>query len=279
MSILQQPRTSPAVILFDWHATLVDTHDAMYHAIDDVLPRLHELGLFERLLTPSESKTIEDAKLLKYVREHGYLHPKIRRERRISRTDIFELLFGSDSDAKRRAHAAFDDSYKKYVDEVHPLEADASEQLKALHDLGMVLGVISNRRRDYLLHELSLVAEGQWQSLFSLVVSGSDVEHRKPAPDLILYAMAQLRMTPSPSCWYVGDSTTDVIAAGDAGVTSVFYNGVGWSEEWINKIFPNTVRHPHFPDTVVRSLAELVALVRLSQAQRLRVSRARQAED
>jgi phosphoglycolate phosphatase len=31
-------------MLFDWHATLVDTMDAMYYALDEVLPRLAPLG-------------------------------------------------------------------------------------------------------------------------------------------------------------------------------------------------------------------------------------------
>ena len=48
MSILQLPHARPRIILFDWHATLVDTLDAMYHAVDDVLPHLEELGLLER---------------------------------------------------------------------------------------------------------------------------------------------------------------------------------------------------------------------------------------
>ena len=45
MSILNLPHAIPRIILFDWHATLVDTRDAMYHAVDDVLPKLVELGL------------------------------------------------------------------------------------------------------------------------------------------------------------------------------------------------------------------------------------------
>jgi phosphoglycolate phosphatase len=36
---------SPTVILFDWHATLVDTLDAVYHAIDDMLANIVDLGL------------------------------------------------------------------------------------------------------------------------------------------------------------------------------------------------------------------------------------------
>lgn len=275
MSILRQPHARPKVILFDWHATLVDTHDAMYHAVDEVLPRLHELGLFARLLTPQKSKTLEDAKLLQYVREHGVLHPAVRQARKISRTDIFELLFGSDEDAKRRAHGAFDTSYKKYVDVVHALEPDATQRLTELRDLGLVLGVISNRRRDYLQHELTLVDAGAWQSLFSVVASGSEVAHRKPAPDVLHHALAQVGMEASAACWYVGDSTTDVVAACEAGVTSVFYNGAGWSEQWLDKVFPHTQRHPHGPHSVVANLAELLASVRHSLANQLRVERAR----
>ena len=44
MSILDVPQAAPVIIIFDWHATLVDTHDAMYCAIDDILPKLEELG-------------------------------------------------------------------------------------------------------------------------------------------------------------------------------------------------------------------------------------------
>ena len=49
--------TPPAIILFDWHATLVDTLDAMYRAVDDVLPELESLGLTDRLVSPAQSKT------------------------------------------------------------------------------------------------------------------------------------------------------------------------------------------------------------------------------
>lgn len=57
MSILQLPHSRPTAILFDWHATLVDTHNAMYLAIDDMLARLDELGLMSLLLDPADSKT------------------------------------------------------------------------------------------------------------------------------------------------------------------------------------------------------------------------------
>lgn len=260
MSILHIPHAHPGVIVLDWHATLVDTMDAMYHAVDDVFPKLSELGLIDRLVKPENSKTVEDAKLVRYIREHGRLHPKIKAERKISRTDIFELLFGDDQDAKAIAHREFDQSYAKHFGAVEPLEADARQRLQALRDLGIKLGVISNRARTFMAHEIYTVDGTGWHDLFDTIVCGDDVEHRKPHPDLILKALENLGVPPTPCCWYVGDSTTDVVAAKEAGVTAVFYNGHDWDQAWIDKIFPGTVRHPHEPDVVIRNLGELLAL-------------------
>ncbi|ERJ17752.1 phosphoglycolate phosphatase protein [Salinisphaera shabanensis E1L3A] len=273
MSILQLPTADPCVILIDWHATLVDTHDAMYHAVDDVLPRLEELGLLEHLLAPDQSKTVEDAKLVKYVRDNQALHPRIVAERKISRTDIFEVLFGDNPDAKRRAHGAFDESYRKYVGEVTPLEPDTRVNLQALRELDITLGLISNRNREFMNHELAIVDDTGWEDLFDAMTCGNDVPHRKPHPDLLLKALEQLGRGAGEHVWYVGDSTTDVIAAKRAGVTAVFYNGAGWDQAWIDKIFPGTVRHPHRPDAVVDNLGELVDLARHMRAQHLRVER------
>ena len=61
----------------------------------------------------------------------------------------------------------------------------------------------------------------------------------------------------------MGDSTTDVIAANDAGVTAVFYNGAQWDQDWIDRRFPDAVRHPHKPDAVVNDFGELVRLAGL----------------
>lgn len=262
MSILQLPHARPRIILFDWHATLVDTLDAMYHAVDDVLPHLEELGLLERVLKPSQSKTVEDAKLVSYIRRYRRLHPKIKAARKISRTDIFELLFGPDDEAKRIAHHAFDRCYRNHYGEVHPMEPDMRISLEALRELGITLGVISNRSREFMSHEIAVVDGNGWEHLFDTMVCGDDVPHRKPAPDVILKALDNLDAEPSAACWYVGDSTTDVVAAKEAEVTSVFYNGAHWDASWIDKIFPGTIRHPHRPDAVIDDLPTLLRMAR-----------------
>jgi beta-phosphoglucomutase-like phosphatase (HAD superfamily) len=53
-----------------------------------------------------------------------------------------------------------------------------------------------------------------------LVVDGSDVEHAKPAPDLLLKGAHQLAVEPD-AAWYVGDSRWDMQAAVAAGMTAV----------------------------------------------------------
>ena len=263
MSLVEIPRAAPKVVLFDWHATLVDTHDAMYHAVDDVLPMLHELNLIDRMVKTEDSKSLDDAQLVKYIRENKRLHPKLKAERKVSRTDIFQVLFGNDEEAKKIIHGAFDNAYRKYFGDVHQFEDGIEDMLQALHDLNLKVGALTNRNREFMMHELSVVNKTGWEHFFHTVVCGDDVAKRKPAPDQILHALEELNESPSFSCWYVGDSTTDIIAAKEAGVTGVFYNGAKWDQEWINKIFPGTVTHPHRPDAVVNNFKEFMHLVRL----------------
>lgn len=266
MKSSKQHPPAPDIVLFDWHATLADTMDAMYYALDEVLPRIEELGLVERLVPEGQSKTPEDAKLVRYAREHARLHPKIKAQRKISRTDIFEVLFGADEEAKAIAHREFDRHYERFFGPVKPLEPEARERLAELRALGLRLGVLSNRKRQFTAHELYTIDASGWHELFDTVVCGDDVARRKPHPDLILKALADLRAQADAHCWYVGDSTTDVVAAKEAGVTAVFYNGAGWDAAWLRKIFPRSARFPHAPDLVIRNLQELVEIAKETRA-------------
>ena len=263
MSIVDIPYAAPKIILFDWHATLVDTHDAMYHAIDDVLPKLRELGVIDRMVKTEDSKTLEDAKLVKYIRENYKLHPKVKADRKVSRTDIFQVLFGKDEEAKRIVHEAFDNAYRNYYGDVHPFEEGVEDMLQDLHALEIKIGALTNRNREFMMHEVNAVCEDGWEHYFETIVCGDDVAKRKPAPDQIIRAVNDLGEKLNLACWYVGDSTTDVIAAKEAGITSIFYNGANWSQDWLDKIFPGTVDHPHRPEVVINNFKELMHLVRL----------------
>jgi len=253
--------TPPQIILFDWHATLVDTMDAMYHAVDDMLPELNEQGLLHRLVPPEKSKTIEDARLIQYVRNNAQLHPKIKADRKISRTDIFEVLFGDDQEAKKIAHEIFTKHYRKHYGTVLPFEPQVRNMLIGLRALPLKIGIITNRDREFFEHELSCVEEGSWKDLFDMAICGDDVQHRKPHPDQLLKASESLHMESTPAIWYVGDSTTDTIAAKRANQTAVFFNGAQWDLPWLKKIFPGTEKFPYEPDVVVNDFSEFWALV------------------
>jgi phosphoglycolate phosphatase len=253
--------TAPALVLFDWHATLVDTLDAMYRAVDDTLPELETLGLMARLVAPEESRSADDQKLVEYVRTYCQLHPKVKADRKISRTDIFEVLFGADEDAKRIAHATFNKHYRKHYGAVEPFEPHVREVLVALRGLGLKVGVITNRDREFFVEELAKVDGTGWAALFDTAVCGDDAPRRKPHPDQLVLAAANVGFAPGHDVWYVGDSTTDTIAARVAGMTAVFFNGAQWDAEWLRTIFPGSERHPYQPDVVVEDFSELFALV------------------
>jgi HAD superfamily hydrolase (TIGR01509 family) len=53
-----------------------------------------------------------------------------------------------------------------------------------------------------------------------LIVDASHVQHAKPEPDLLLYAAGQLRVEPA-ACWYIGDSTWDMVSAVAAGMLAI----------------------------------------------------------
>lgn len=252
---------APEVILFDWHATLVDTLDAMYHAVDELLGDLRAMGLLDQLVPVEQCKSPEDERLVNYVRENLSLHPRIKLDRKISRTDIFEVLFGNNESAKQVAHRAFTSHYRQYYGTVLPFEPRVKDVLQRLKGLGLRLGVITNRDREFFLHELARVDGGGWTELFEISICGDDTPKRKPHPDQILLAAEQLGCELAGQVWYVGDSTTDVVASRAAGITSVFFNGAQWDQTWLNNIFPGTARYPAKPDVVVNDFYEFWTLV------------------
>ena len=64
------------------------------------------------------------------------------------------------------------------------------ETLRALHHQGYVLGVASSRNHcslDGYVHQMQL------EDIFSSIVAGDDVEHVKPAPDMVFKALEEMK--------------------------------------------------------------------------------------
>ncbi|HJV60863.1 MAG TPA: HAD-IA family hydrolase, partial [Albitalea sp.] len=170
-----------------------------------------------------------------------------------SRTEIFELMFGDDDEAKGIAHEAFDGHYLQHFGKVQPFEAGARAMLTRLRSAGLATGLLTNRRRALFMHELAKVDGRGWEGLFDVVVCGDDVQQRKPAPDMVLRALDELDAPAGPDAWFVGDSTTDTVAAKRAGITAAYYNGARWEPQHLVRIFPGDWR----PDFIVADFAAL----------------------
>jgi 2-phosphoglycolate phosphatase len=90
----------------------------------------------------------------------------------------------------------------------------AAETVAALHRAGKLLAVCSNKpvafTRELLEHFRLL-------PLFAAVLGPEDVPHPKPAPDMLVTALARLQV-PAAAALYVGDMVVDVETARAAGV-------------------------------------------------------------
>ena len=99
------------------------------------------------------------------------------------------------------------------------LHAHALECIKALHQKGKQLFVVSSSRRIFI--EAVLKNEGILDC-FSDLITGDDVKNRKPHADPIHKALNDNPQLKENSLM-VGDSDVDVAAANNAGIDSVWF--------------------------------------------------------
>ena len=87
------------------------------------------------------------------------------------------------------------------------------ETLRELHHRGFVLGMASSRNHCSLD---GYVKQMQLEDIFSSIVAGDDVEHVKPAPDMVWRALKKMNGEIEEAL-VVGDMTFDVDMAHNAG--------------------------------------------------------------
>ena len=102
------------------------------------------------------------------------------------------------------------------------------ETLRELHRQGFILGMASSRNHSSLD---GYVKQMQLENIFSSIVAGDDVEHVKPAPDMVFMALGEMKGMKNPvtsaesgdvedlldEVLVVGDMTFDVDMAHNAG--------------------------------------------------------------
>ncbi|MGD8485488.1 MAG: HAD family phosphatase [Chloroflexota bacterium] len=188
---MTSPRV-PQAIVFDLDGTLVDTVGTRVEAWMAVFPRFGIVPdpAFLAPLMGSDGKY-----LARMTAEHYGV----------------ALEPGEDAEIDRQAGAEF-----------RVLNADpralpaARELLETLTDRGLPWAVATSSLPD---DAHASVASLGLRSM-PLICDGADVEHAKPAPDLLLKAAHLLAVEPSET-WYVGDSRWDMVASKAAGMRAI----------------------------------------------------------
>jgi HAD superfamily hydrolase (TIGR01509 family) len=91
-----------------------------------------------------------------------------------------------------------------------------SELVAAIEQLGLPWAIATSSRKDQVttsVAALGLATEPR-------IVDASHVEHAKPEPDLLLLAAREVKVV-AERCWYIGDSTWDMVAAVAAGMIPI----------------------------------------------------------
>jgi HAD superfamily hydrolase (TIGR01509 family) len=182
----------PAAVLFDLDGTLVDTVEtriaAWFRALDEAgLPASHEqlaplIGLDGRRLAREVAATA------------GSPIDEARAEEIDHRSgELYERLNRSPRPLP---------GVRRLVDEIEAREISWA--------------IATSSRRAQVATSVAALGLANEPT----IVDASHVKHAKPEPDLLLFAARELGIEPG-RCWYVGDSTWDMVSAVAAGMIAI----------------------------------------------------------
>jgi len=101
-----------------------------------------------------------------------------------------------------------------------PLHEGMFETISYLHNNGIKLAIVSSARRDQVKDYA--LSKGIIK-YFDHILGFEDTKNNKPHPEPILKAIELLKVHPTDTIM-IGDSDVDIIAANQAGVTSVWFH-------------------------------------------------------
>lgn len=112
-------------------------------------------------------------------------------------------------------------NYQFYLQHIHDrtvLYPGVARGLPALFNHGHVLALISNKKKEACE---KILAHFKILDLFSSVIGGDSAMPLKPAPDTVFETIRATGCNKTDT-WIIGDNHTDLAAARNAGVKSVF---------------------------------------------------------
>jgi beta-phosphoglucomutase len=162
---------------------------------------------------------------------------------RTSREIIRQLWPATFSDDQvNRFDLAKEARYREILESDFPEMPGAAQLIRTLHDAGFKLAVGSSAPPENVAVLLRRLHNG---NLFTATVSGAEVEHGKPDPEIFLLAASKLALSPE-RCAVIEDAPTGLQAAKRAGMVAIALPGTA----------PIDVLRQH-ADFVTESLASL----------------------
>ncbi|MEE2933017.1 MAG: HAD family hydrolase [Pseudomonadota bacterium] len=193
----------PAVILFDWDNTLIDSWQVIHAALVETF-----IAMGKKPWDLEETKQ------------------RVQKSLR----DSFPALFG---EKWHDAADVFYESFEKlHIQNLKPMPF-ASEMLARASQLVDVLGVISNKTGKYLRKEVKHL---DWDKYFFDVIGAGDADFDKPNAAPVNLFMQKNAIAFDAVIWYVGDSDIDIETAKNSGCIPVLING---QKEKLTKIEKN----------------------------------------
>jgi HAD superfamily hydrolase (TIGR01509 family) len=189
---LEQPLAWPGGLIFDLDGTLVDT---VTSRIDGWLAALRDADIAAEREQIAPLIGMDGKRLAREVASAA--------GRQLSEEDVERI--------DRAAGEAFDE-----LNQAPRALPGVHEAIAAIEASGLRWVIATSSRKEQVA--TSVAALGLDHE--PLIVDGSQVEHAKPAPDLLLLAAKRLGAPPA-GCWAIGDSTWDMRAAGAAGMTGI----------------------------------------------------------
>ena len=98
-----------------------------------------------------------------------------------------------------------------------PMFPHVADTIRRMHDAGLLVTIASSRLRPSLA---GFVDEMELGTYIPYILSVGDVEHAKPAPDMVLKTLADNDLRPEEAI-VVGDTVFDIRMAHSAGVRAV----------------------------------------------------------